>query len=446
VVLTREQAVGRVPFGGHRRRDDDDVGAEQLVQVPGILEAPTPRGQILLEGHLEAEAHRAAESGVQPLLVGLDPGASLLVRLLGRRHERPILVDVAALQDRPRLQRLHGEAHVRLERLEGVGEEVGDDRRQGSPVGEPGCREHASGQAPRRRKVDGAGRQRRRVTRRGPGRHREQQAQVGDRRRQRTVGGEIHPRRRPVAGDEAVRRLQPGEAAERGRDADRPATVARRGDRHVAGGQGGGGAAAGAAGRPLRRPRVPRHAIDEVRGEALEAELGDVGLTDDDRPGAPQTRDVQTVARRRRRVGERQRALGAGQSRDIVGLLGQQRQAGERPQALAARRGRIDRVRLGERLIGAQTDDGVQNVVLARDLVQRPLNELARRHLPRPHQPGKRLQHVVPSFIPPGVETGPPAPTGDPSATASSIMARAALAWPAPPSPVATLPRRLVSR
>ena len=71
-------------------------------------------------------------------------------------------------------------------------------------------------------------------------------------------------------------------------------------------------------------------------------------------PARAQAGDVQAVARRRRGVGEHERALRGRQALDVVDLLGEQRQAGERAEALAAGGGGVDGVRLGERLVGAQ--------------------------------------------------------------------------------------------
>ena len=83
----------------------------------------------------------------------------------------------------------------------------------------------------------------------------------------------------------------PAIAAEVGRRADRAAVVRADPERRHARRHRRALAAARAAGRPRRVDRVPGRAVDEVRRVRVRAELGDVRLADQDRPGLAQPRD-----------------------------------------------------------------------------------------------------------------------------------------------------------
>ena len=84
--------------------------------------------------------------------------------------------------------------------------------------------------------------------------------------------------------DARTRRLQPEQAAGRGRDADRAAAIGRMGERHDAGRHGGGRTAARAARREIGAPRVAGDAVEARFGRRREAELGRVRLAGMTRP------------------------------------------------------------------------------------------------------------------------------------------------------------------
>ena len=98
--------------------------------------------------------------------------------------------------------------------------------------------------------------------------------------------------------DAAVAGLEPDQAGEAGRDAGRPAAVARGRDRHEAGGHRGRRPAARAAGRAGEVPRVAGDAPRLRLGEVERAELGGRRLADRHRAGGPQAGHVHRVLRR----------------------------------------------------------------------------------------------------------------------------------------------------
>ena len=100
-------------------------------------------------------------------------------------------------------------------------------------------------------------------------RHRADRVQAG---RQRPHALERHP---------AVRCLQPGNAAERGRDPDRPAGVRAVGDVRLAVGNRDGGAARRPARYPVGIERVDRRAEVLVHARGAEGQLMQVDLADD---------------------------------------------------------------------------------------------------------------------------------------------------------------------
>src|ERR1700742_3745597 len=98
---------------------------------------------------------------------------------------------------------------------------------------------------------------------------------MGDRRR-----GRMRPYR-----DAAELRLEPGEAREAARDADRAAAVGAERERRHAGRDGGRGAGARSARRLARVPRITRDAVERIVADRLAAELARRGLADQDRAG-----------------------------------------------------------------------------------------------------------------------------------------------------------------
>ena len=102
-------------------------------------------------------------------------------------------------------------------------------------------------------------------------------------------------REQAVARDASVGRLQPDEAAERGRLADRSAGVGSERGRHQAGGDRDRRSAARPARRARRIPRVARRAEGRVLGRRAHRELVAVGLADDDGAGRARRRST-TVA------------------------------------------------------------------------------------------------------------------------------------------------------
>ena len=90
----------------------------------------------------------------------------------------------------------------------------------------------------------------------------------------------------------------------------------------------------------------------------MRAELGDVGLAQEDRAGLAQPPQRHGV-RLRDVVGEQPRAVGRGHPRDGDDLLRGERHAVQRTEVIAARERRVGRDGLGARLVQAREDQGI---------------------------------------------------------------------------------------
>ncbi len=181
--------------------------------------------------------------------------------------------------------------------------------------------------------------------------------------------------------DPAERRLQTEGAGEARRDADRAAAVARGHEREHRADQ----RRRRAAARPTRGAvEVPGRACDtvqEVLGDRRVAELGRVGLADDDRSRRAQPRDLRRVARRDV-VAKRHRALRSDESRDVLEILDAEGDALERP-GVAAGDSLAGRTGLGEeRVTVSHAHHGVQRRRGGRDAAEHELHDLDGRDLP----------------------------------------------------------------
>ena len=179
-------------------------------------------------------------------------------------------------------------------------------------------------------------RQAERVERIGAGHHGERAGAIGDAARERPEVGQQQPPR-AVGGTrhEAVRRLEPDRAAERGRDADRAAAVGAEREVADAERERAGGAAGAAPGRAVGRERVAGLPVELVARRAAVAELGHVAAPDGDRAGRLEAGDAGRAG-----VGhlahERARARRARIPRLAHRVLDRERPAGQRPRVLAA--------------------------------------------------------------------------------------------------------------
>ena len=163
--------------------------------------------------------------------------------------------------------------------------------------------------------------------------------QVPDPAGHRAPHAQAHRARRPHPADRdaAVRRLEAGEAAQRGRDADRPATIAARGQRHHPRSQRGRRTTRGTTRRTPRVPGVAGGALDQAGGVALIAELGRGRLAQHHTARGPQARHQRRVGGRRRILGVQQRAEAGGEAGRVLQVLDADRDAGERSHGLARR-------------------------------------------------------------------------------------------------------------
>ena len=216
-------------------------------------------------------------------------------------------------------------------------------------VGEAEVLRHRDPQpGPRRVGHGGAG-----SRRRGPGREpaRVRRRAGHDRQRQRQIAADAaigpvtesvgQPRKPGILGTRPKRGLEPEHAAERRRDADRPAAVGAHRQRHQAGGD------RGRRARRWIRPRV-RVGITRVAGQpeqlvvgdAAVAELGVVGLADDDRAGRRRSRATRRSSCSGTKSASAREPLVAGSPASQTWSLTDDRDAGQRAGAAARRRPR----------------------------------------------------------------------------------------------------------
>ena len=207
----------------------------------------------------------------------------------------------------------------------------------------------------------------------------EQQRDVADGAGHRPGVGEHAERARGPGGDAAERRLQPGLAAEAGRDADRAAAVRAQRERHHAGAERRGAATARAARRRRRVPGIAGDAVQGRVGHALPAELGRRRLAREDRAVPPQRSDGGRVGVPRLLRVDR---AGAPQGRPAAreqDVLDRDGHAVEDAQRLAARPARLGGRGLGARAIGIDEAERVHSRVVALDRGEGRLERLERR-------------------------------------------------------------------
>ncbi len=160
------------------------------------------------------------------------------------------------------------------------------------------------------------------------------------------------------AADAAPGRLDGGDAAAGGRQAQRAAGVGAEAHRDGAIGDGAGGAGGGAAGDAGRVPGVAGVAQHIVVACRAVGELGQMQRGDVERAGLPESGDDRGVLRGRLVVAQ----LGA-PARDpalaVEHVLVRQRHAGERARRCALGDGGVGGLGGGEGLVGLQRDDAV---------------------------------------------------------------------------------------
>ena len=170
-------------------------------------------------------------------------------------------------------------------------------------------------------------------------------------------------------------RLEADEPRARGGDADGAGAVGRGGAGDEAGGDRRGAAAAGAARRAVEVPRVARGAVPERLREGHRHQLGDVGLADDHRAVVAQPPHDLGVLARGTAVGDG--ALRGHLALDVRVVLDGDRDAEQRP-VVPALAPRVGLVGLGQRALGEDDAEGVEDRVVPRDAVEAELRELAR--------------------------------------------------------------------
>ena len=187
----------------------------------------------------------------------------------------------------------------------------------------------------------------------------------------------------------ARRGAQPDDVAEGGGVADARAEIRPVGERDHAARHRGRRAAAAAARRARAVVGVARRAEDGVEGLRAGAELGRVGLADDDRAGAAQAGDDQRVCRRDVVAVDR-RAVGRPHARGVLEVLDGDRQAVQRPGRLVARERGVGRRGPAQAQLGVEGDDRVEQRVDRLDAGQVRLHDLHAAHL-APADRGRQL-------------------------------------------------------
>ena len=186
-----------------------------------------------------------------------------------------------------------------------------------------------------------------------------------------------------------MRGLEPGQAAQRGRDADRPAAIAARSQGHHARRRRGRRTPRGAARRASRIPGVAGRSLRQAGGVALVAELGRGRLAQHDTARGPQARHQRRVGGRRRILDVQQRTEPGGEAGRVLQVLDPDRDAGQRPDGLARRDSPVDRRRLGQRPLGVHHHPGVELRIQLLDAPEGVGHELDRRVCTAGHPVGQ---------------------------------------------------------
>ena len=183
------------------------------------------------------------------------------------------------------------------------------------------------------------------------------------------------------AGDAAGGRLDPGDAAEVGGQADAAAGVAAHVERGAAGADDRARAAARSTGGAAEVERVARLAVDEVVGLAREGQLGGVGLAHQDRAGSAQAGCHGRVGLGHE-VLAAERAAGGDDAGGVVGVLERDRDAVERAELVAAGDRGVGGLGLLAGALGAELDDRVEVAVDLVDAGQMGFEHLGGGDLP----------------------------------------------------------------
>ena len=180
----------------------------------------------------------------------------------------------------------------------------------------------------------------------------------------------------------AVGRLEPGDAAERGRDPDRPAGVGAERARRQTGRDG----RAGARGRPagdavsVCAPGVTRVAVVRVDALGPVRELVHVELAEHDRPRAREPGHDRRV-RGRHRVGQDPRATGRAYALRRIEVLRGPRNSVQRADGPSGHQLGLGRARRHERRVGAHRDERAKRAVEGGDAIEVGAHDLDRRNL-----------------------------------------------------------------
>ena len=166
--------------------------------------------------------------------------------------------------------------------------------------------------------------------------------------------------------DDAIRRLDPDDAAQGGRLADRPAGVAAEAQRGEAGGDRRGAPTAGTTRNARGVVWVARWSERRVLGARAHRELVEVGLADDHRPGVLQPGHDRGVVRRLPSL-EDPRRTGRGDSPSAHVVLQGHRDTGQRAGVVAGDDGGVDGGGGETRLFDEYEVEGVNVLVAAGD-------------------------------------------------------------------------------
>ncbi len=189
----------------------------------------------------------------------------------------------------------------------------------------------------------------------------------------------------PGTADEAIGRLDPGNAAQRRRPSDRAAGVGAdaaedhaRSDRRA-------GAAAAAGGEVLGVPRVARRRCGQVEARPAIGELMRRQLAHQHRSGGGKAFGAGCVGVGNV-VGEELRLAGGRNASGVDDVLEPDRDAVQRPLRAIRHDRRFGRPRLGQRPLGRRIDKGVQSAVERCDAIEAGARQFDRRQLLRRDQ------------------------------------------------------------
>lgn len=355
---------------GGRRRDQEIGAGEQLAKAATDRGAPPLGVEIILGGKLCARLD-VPDHGRCQLGAARSQQFAIAVGDM-RRAQRAEGFDRAAAIGRGRYdngnsrERIAGGGKTRTDTTRNRRDaEIGGDSDLGTFPERPIITDDAS---------------RERIVRIAPSAHRQRQFEILDTAGEEAVGGQHVPAERSARRRDAARRgPDRGDIAKACGRAHRAAEIGALRERHHAGRDRDGGAAGRSTGRQREIGRIARRPAHLIGADRTEAELGRVGLSQDDRAGAPQPRHHEIVLGRHM-IAKQDRSICCPQSRGVGEILDPD---GHAMQRTDRRRSCIADVRGAAGAPGIDDHERRQQRILFRDPRQMCLDGIARAQLAR---------------------------------------------------------------